>query len=524
MKKLPMHKRILLPSSDIEQSSDRLRIFWPLITVFAILVGAARLNAGSATWDLDPTSSDWNTAANWTPETVPDQNTDVATFDASNITEISVAIEFGFGLDSMVFNPGASAYTFVVDQSSSIGFGGAGVINNSGVSQNFDCLNNMGFGNNSTAGNDVIYTNKNAGLNAWIQFSNSSNAGSATFINEGDSADFGSGIIIFTDTSSAANSSITNQEGDRYGGSTSFLDSSTAAESTITTQSSAVLDFYGSATAGNATLIADGGTLIFEESSNGGLARVELTNGGVLNVVGHNTASAMSIGSLEGDSRSRVALGRQQLSIGGNGLSTTFGGVLTGNPGSLIKAGDETLILTGTSTNYHGLTIVTGGTLLAAAATGSATGAGPVQVNAGTFGGTGSVTGGVTVGTGTGTHALLAPGVNGPGTLSLASFLIFNSDGSYKCELAATPHPRVDQVSANGVTIERGARFMLRTKGNQTLPIGTVFTVIDNTAATPITGIFANLPDGSTFTVGNNTFQVSYEGGDGNDVTLTVVP
>src|SRR6266446_2574459 len=26
---------------------------------------------GSATWNLNPTSGDWNTATNWTPETVP---------------------------------------------------------------------------------------------------------------------------------------------------------------------------------------------------------------------------------------------------------------------------------------------------------------------------------------------------------------------------------------------------------------------------------------------------------------------
>jgi len=56
-----------------------------------------------------------------------------------------------------------------------------------------------------------------------------------------------------------------------------------------------------------------------------------------------------------------------------------------------------------------------------------------------------------------------------------------------------------------------------------TLPPGTVFTVIDNTAATPIAGTFNNLADGSTFTAGSNTFQASY-GGDGNDLTLTVVP
>ena len=35
---------------------------------------------------------------------------------------------------------------------------------------------------------------------------------------------------------------------------------------------------------------------------------------------------------------------------------------------------------------------------------------------------------------------------------------------------------------------------------------------------------FANLPDGSTFTAAHNNFQVSYSGGDANDLTLTVVP
>ena len=60
--------------------------------------------------------------------------------------------------------------------------------------------------------------------------------------------------------------------------------------------------------------------------------------------------------------------------------------------------------------------------------------------------------------------------------------------------------------------------------GNKTLNLGKKFVAISNTAATPISGTFANLPDGSMFAVGPNTFQVSYEGGDGNDLTLTVVP
>jgi hypothetical protein len=48
--------------------------------------------------------------------------------------------------------------------------------------------------------------------------------------------------------------------------------------------------------------------------------------------------------------------------------------------------------------------------------------------------------------------------------------------------------------------------------------------VIDNTAATLIAGTFSNLPDGSAFTANGNTYQANYEGRDGNDLTLTVVP
>ena len=41
-------------------------------------------------------------------------------------------------------------------------------------------------------------------------------------------------------------------------------------------------------------------------------------------------------------------------------------------------------------------------------------------------------------------------------------------------------------------------------------------------SALPIAGTFSNLPDDGTFTSNDNTYQVSYEGGDGNDLTLTV--
>lgn len=46
----------------------------------------------------------------------------------------------------------------------------------------------------------------------------------------------------------------------------------------------------------------------------------------------------------------------------------------------------------------------------------------------------------------------------------------------------------------------------------------------ENTAVTPSSGSFSNLPDGAIINVSGNNFQASYEGGDGNDLTLTVVP
>ena len=81
-----------------------------------------------------------------------------------------------------------------------------------------------------------------------------------------------------------------------------------------------------------------------------------------------------------------------------------------------------------------------------------------------------------------------------------------------------------DQLIANGVTIESGAQFSFTAVANKKLTNGSVFTAINNTSANAVSGAFANLPDGSILTAGRNNFQASYEGGDGNDLTLTVVP
>ena len=148
-----------------------------------------------------------------------------------------------------------------------------------------------------------------------------------------------------------------------------------------------------------------------------------------------------------------------------------------------------------------------------------------MQVNAGTLGGTGIIDGAVTVGTGSSSRAILLPGksATAPGILTINSALTFNSLSTYKCVLNRS-NLIAGEITALGVTINSGASFTFVDIGTGTLTVGTVFTVINNTSANPISGTFSNLPDGSVFTSNGNNFQASYTGGDGNDLTLTVVP
>src|SRR4026209_2113132 len=128
----------------------------------------------------------------------------------------------------------------------------------------------------------------------------------------------------------------------------------------------------------------------------------------------------------------------------------------------------------------------------------SGTGSGPVAVNGGRLGGVGTIAGAVTVGSGSGREAVLSPGYQhsiNPGTLTIQSSLTFNADATYEFELNSSS-ATADEVIANGVTINNVAQFSFKDVRSGISPIGTVFTVINNTAATPIAGTFSNLPDG----------------------------
>jgi autotransporter-associated beta strand protein len=447
---------------------------------------------------------------------------DVATFGISNTVDVSNSTFTEFS--SIIFEPGASPFTITATPLNNFQIDG-GIVNDSGVAQNFrsavDDTGNSGaiiFLGNATAGSNTIFTasarTAASGTTGDVEFVDFASADKGVFVNEGGEVN-GSigGQTRFFSKSHGGHAEITNNGGmvsGAGGGTTYFLNNSDA---------------------GNATLIANGGIngggggqILFSNTARAGRARIKVFGNGLL-VLDPFRRTGLTVGSLEGDGM--VTLGGFNLAVGGTNLSTAFSGTIEdGNygPGSLTKIGSGTLTLSGANTYSRGTT-VSAGELKLTNTTGSATGAERVKVEAGTLSGNGIVAGPVTVGTGTGSGAFIAPaGTNNQATLTFQSSLTFNSDATYTCTFKARKNKaRTDLVIADGVTIN-GATLNLSVQTEGQLKPGLTLTLISNTSVNPISGTFGNLPDGAIVNVNGNNLQASYSGGDGNDLTLTVVP
>ncbi len=163
----------------------------------------------------------------------------------------------------------------------------------------------------------------------------------------------------------------------------------------------------------------------------------------------------------------------------------------------------------------------------------------PINVSGGSVIGRGLLGGTVTLGAG----ATIAPGQS-PGIIRIGGHYNQNG-GTYAVEVnGTTPGTNHDQLEVEGNVALNGP---LTVALGFVPTVGTVFTIISNTEGTPsavpdgraprrggsksmaprsnnpVTGTFTGLAEGATFSVGGTNLQVSYVGGDGNDVTLTVV-
>ncbi len=218
-----------------------------------------------------------------------------------------------------------------------------------------------------------------------------------------------------------------------------------------------------------------------------------------------------------------LATGDVSLTPLANGASTISTAAGTGQPGVLDLGGAARSFTIGNGTAEVDLTVsvpVTNGALVKTGPgtlrlAADCTHTGGTTVQAGRLDLAASLGSGLTVTGGTLTLGA-APGsrtVNGSLALSAGATLQvrINSPAAF------------DQVRLTGSTAAIFLGGALDLTAAPGLAPGTVFRLLDNTAGTaPVTGAFAGKPEGALFTASGQNWVVSYLGGDGNDVTLTV--
>ncbi len=205
-----------------------------------------------------------------------------------------------------------------------------------------------------------------------------------------------------------------------------------------------------------------------------------LSDGGTLNLTGAITTSPSA--------------GARTLFLGGSANGITSGGIAdnssnAANVVSVTKNGTGTWEIRGTNT-HSGLTTLSSGTL---ALTGTL--AGPLTATSGTFAPLGS------------------PAVGGNLALQSAAKIRARINGG-------TPGTQYDQLTAAANVTLAGTLEVVSAPG---LTPGSSFTLISKTSPGAVSGTFSGLPQNATFAQAPNyVWQISYTGGDGNDVVLTL--
>jgi hypothetical protein len=387
------------------------------IRCFLILLLPTAAYATSAQWDLDPISGDWNTAANWTPNGVPNGPADIATFGLSNTTDVSISANTA--VNGIIFTSAATnSYTITAGPGLTLTISGVGITNNSGKTQKFatagtgNTAGNAGglpstaiikFTNSATAGSGTAFTNKGSSSTftngGSVEFLNSSTADHASFTNEGGVIPGASGgFTLFNDTSSAANGIFNNNGGFTFffrsstagngtfvnnaslgqGGNTRFFDSSTAGNATITNNGNGFTLFSFTSTAGNATINNNGstggspaGSTEFRVNASAGNATIN-NNSGIVGgstefdgLIGSPTAGNATINN-NGATLAGERGGMTRFFILGirleSGVPTAGDATIINNGGTVSGAGGGKTIFEDVSTAGNSTLIANGGT------------------------------------------------------------------------------------------------------------------------------------------------------------------
>ena len=256
---------------------------------------------------------------------------------------------------------------------------------------------------------------------------------------------------------------------------------------------------------GNLTTLGNGGSngarlLLANQIADSGAMTL---NGGDFLDLNNNSET---IGSLTGSGN--IQLGSGTLTTGGNGADTSFSGGI-GGTGGLTKTGAGTMTLSANN-SYTGTTAVNGGKLIV----NGQQPASPVSINTGgTLGGTGRV------GHISDLNGHVAPGTS-PGILVCSNYSTFTPANLLQIEIAGpTLGSGYDQLQVNGTVLLMGGT--LQVAMNFSGAISNQYVIIGNDGADAVSGTFTGLPEGAMLTNNGVAFQITYHGGDGNDVVLT---
>ena len=484
-----------------------------LAPVLGVFGGSAAANGSTFTWTGSGGDSNMNTAANWDLNAVPSTN-DKVVFPSGSGTihddipgsvhfqSLSTAGSYSFDGNDIfarsITASGAGSPTFtaevhlVTDVSTTVPYNistpaGGGIIFNAPVDfvsgTRYDVVGSPAFNQGMTGGATSIHFNAAGagGVNGTVGLSGDSSSSSA------DISVDGGNVGAFTTTGLGSGSE------------------------TVTVNSGGNLDFaLDSSASGTFTepVVLAGGSLTTESSSTGfpdnPHGSITLSGSVAINAdtafTGRRTDLQLT-GPVSGGSTITPAAGTD-----GNLIIAASGNTSGQANGTYIPA---TLTTTYSDSNSNTVDVDENNIVVVDGARGT------TNVH---FGGT--LKGGGTVGA---LHVfasgIVAPG-HSPGCLNTGNLTL---NGTYQAEIGGTTAcSGYDQLNVAGTVDLTGATLNVALSGGFVPAAGQSFTIVNNDGSDPVTGTFNGLAEGASFTSQGVTYTITYQGGDGNDVVLSV--
>lgn len=228
-----------------------------------------------------------------------------------------------------------------------------------------------------------------------------------------------------------------------------------------------------------------------------------------------------------------ITANQTTVTLSGTGATFSALNSLSANTGTLSVLSGSTLTTSGALSNSGAMTVGTGATLAVtgnysqSAGTTTVNGSltsrtSTLSINGGTLSGAGTLTGNVT------NAGTLSPGnPQGAltGSLTTQGNFTQSTGSAFNVEIIGenSTTPEFDQLAVSGTVTLNGALNISLLTG-YVLDGGDQVTIVNNTGSQPVSGTFTGLNQNAAIFVGDIVFRISYTGGTGNDVVLTVIP